>query len=511
VSAIRDVEREAQPLAPTTVPGAPASAPLRIGRGMSPASVLALQRTAGNRAVARALAARPVLARVPANYQGLFDYDALADELHRAASGPGTDEQAIYHVLERLQRDPQSVTQLEAAYQRRHNVTLVSELQDELSGSELNYALALINRGGTALAATPASPTDHDAAAQKIHTAVDGPGTDEEAVYAALQPYGRNTGLIATLRQSYQRQFGADLRADLVDDFSGDELQHVLYLLGESALEQAELSPADVQRLFTVMAGLSFTDATGAQSPVPYHYPVDGCYARAHMMATVMTQAGISSQRVFATSTVPGQPLTVASPFSADQPGGATPTTRWFYHVAPLVMVRTATGVAETVIDPSTQSGPVALDVWLGTMGVNAGTYQRMTQDQLVAHLHSPNPIPLPNEYPANERLVWTADRNTMYPGEGASPDSGRADAQLQGLNPTMTTYARLATIHELAAAVRAELANPAATSASVIAVIRRGDPTWRGYFWTQFPRLHTEAVARFPTDEAALDAAVGP
>src|SRR3569832_470287 len=125
-------------------------------------------------------------------------------------------------------------------------------------------------------------------------------------------------------------------------------------------------------------------------------------------------------------------------------------------------MVRTAKGVTEMVIDPSTQSGPVALDAWLATMGLNAGTYQRMTQDQLVAHLHSPNPVPKPNEYPVNEMLVWTADRNSMYPCEAASPDSGRADAQLQGLNPTMTTYARLATVHELAAAVRAELANPA-------------------------------------------------
>jgi hypothetical protein len=508
VSAIREIERE--PAAPTIVPEAPARTPAPLRRALSPAGVLALQRGAGNQAVARALA-KPTLARVPANYSGLFDYDALADDIHRAADGPGTDEQAIYHVLERLQRDPQSIAQLEAAYLRRHGTTLIAELQDELSGSELAYAQALMGRGGMALAAAPTGPADHDAAALKIHTAVDGPGTDEEAVYAALQPYARNTGLIAALRQSYQRQFGADMRADLVGDFSGDELRHVLYLLGESALEQAELSPADVQRLFTVMAGLSFTDATGAQSPVPYHYPVDGCYSRAHMMATVMTQAGIASQRVFATSTVPGQPLTVASPNSADQPGGATPVTRWFYHVAPLVQVRTATGVTETVIDPSTQSGPVSLDVWLATMGVNSGTYQRMTQDQLVAHLRSPNPIPLPSEYPTNEKLVWTADRNTMYPGEAASPDSARADAQQQALTPTMTDYSYRARVHEIAAAVRAEMAKPGATAASVIAVIRAGDATFRPYLWSLFPQLRSEVVARFPGDQAALDAAVGP
>ena len=162
----------------------------------------------------------------------------------------------------------------------------------------------------------------------------------------------------------------------LVDEFSGDELQHVLYLMGESALEQTELSPADAARLFTVMAGLTFTDTSGAQSPVPYHYPVDGCYSRAHTMATVMTQAGIASERVFATSTVPGGPLTVGSQFSADQPGGAAPVTRWFYHVAPIVRVNTGSAVVETVIDPSTQPGPVSVDVWLAAMGVAPGELQ---------------------------------------------------------------------------------------------------------------------------------------
>ena len=49
----------------------------------------------------------------------------------------------------------------------------------------------------------------------------------------------------------------------LVDEFSGGRApQHALYLMGESALEQTELSPADAARLYTVMAGLTFTDAT---------------------------------------------------------------------------------------------------------------------------------------------------------------------------------------------------------------------------------------------------------
>jgi hypothetical protein len=515
----RQTQREPPKSAVAEIAAAPAPVPARIGarhrvRALTPAAVLGLQRSAGNQAVMRAMT-RAQVARVPANYAGLFDFDALADEVFAAVDIVGTDEQAIYHVLERLQRDAASIAQLEAAYRARHGTELVAALEDEMSGSELAYALGLINRGGggsgTAIGAAPATDADHDSVAQRIHAAVDIAGTDEEAVYAALMAYGRNTGLVARLKQIYQGRYGEPLRDVLVDEFSGDELQHVLYLLGESALEQTELSPADAARLFTVMAGLTFTDATGAQSPVPYHYPVDGCYSRAHSMAAVMTQAGIASERVFATSTVPGSPLTVGSQFSADQPGGAPPVTRWFYHVAPIVRVNTGSAVVETVIDPSTQPGPVSVDVWLAAMGVAPAGYSRLTHAALMAHLAAPPPGPIVNAFPGGEKLVWTTDRNTMYPGDAPADDSRRADAQQTGLNARMTGYAQLATVHEIAAAVRAELARPASTAADVVAAVRRGAALPRSVIWAQFPQLHADALARFPGEAAAIDAAVLP
>jgi hypothetical protein len=514
-------EREFDPIAPGVAEREPATAapafPLASGvpagvLGLTPRNMLGLQRAAGNRAVARAVAAaragqRVRVARLVAGYADLFDFDAMADQIFEAVDGAGTDEQSIYHVLERLQRDPAALTRLEAAYLARHGAELIADLQGDLSGSELAYALALMNRGGgagTAIGGAPAGDTDHDAAAQRIRAAVEGAGTDEEAVYAALMAYGRNSGLVARLKERYNALYSEDLRARLVDEFSGDELEHVLYLLGESALEESELTPAAAARLFTVMAGLTFTDATGAQVPVPYHYPVDGCYARAHMMAQVMTQAGIASERVFATSSVPFDPLVVQSQFSADQPSGAPPVTRWGYHVAPIVRVRTAGGLQETVIDPSTQAGPVSVGAWLAAMGVAAGTYNRFTHAALMAHLAAPPP-------PGGEKNVWTTDRNTMFPNEGPADDSRRADAQLAGLNPRMTGYGQLASVHEIAAEVRAELALPGSTAATVIAAIRRGAPTARAMLWAQFSQLRADAVARFPGDAAALDAAIGP
>jgi hypothetical protein len=511
----RQTQREPPEAAAAELVPAPTLVPTRSDgrrdvRALTAGAVLGLQRSAGNQAVMRALT-RAQVARVPANYAGLFDFDALADEVFAAVDIVGTDEQAIYHVLERLQRDAASIAQLEAAYRARYGTELVAALTDELSGSELAYALGLINRGGAAIAAAPAADADHDSAAQRIHAAVDIAGTDEEAVYAVLMAYRRNSGLVARLKEVYEARYGEPLRELLVDEFSGDELQHVLYLLGESALEQTELSSADAARVFTVMAGLTFTDATGAQSPVPYHYPVDGCYSRAHTMATVMTQAGIASERVFATSTVPGSPLTVGSQFSADQAGGAPPVTRWFYHVAPIVRVNTGSAIVETVIDPSTQPGPVSVDVWLAAMGVTPASYSRLTHAALMTHLTAPPPGPIVNGFPGGEKLVWTTDRNTMYPGEGPADDSRRADAQQTALSARMTGYAQLATVHEIAAAVRAELARPASTAADVVAAVRRGTPLPRSVIWLQFPQLHAEALARFPGDQAAIDAAVLP
>ena len=85
---------------------------------------------------------------VSGQYAGLLDYDQLSDQIHTAIAGLGTDEQSIFHALERLQRDPAAITALKDAYRTRHGVELLDDLRDDLSGSELAYALALLGGGG---------------------------------------------------------------------------------------------------------------------------------------------------------------------------------------------------------------------------------------------------------------------------------------------------------------------------------------------------------------------------
>ena len=460
-------------------------------------------------------ALRPTLSRlVEGATADLFDYDELATQIFQAIDGPGTDEQKIFHALERLQRNPTAITRLRAAYVRYGD--LDADLRGDLGGSELNYALQLMNAGGgggtETIGAAPTSPAEHDNAAKRIRNAVEGPGTDEEAIFAVLQPFARNSGLVATLKQRYGALYGEDLRARLVDELTEEEFQHAAYLMGEAALEQTEVSPAQAQRIYTVMAGLTFTNTRGQQVGVPYHYPVDGCYARAQMMSQVLTAAGFANERVFATSTMPGG-LQIPNQFSEDQPGGRPPVTSWFYHVAPIINMRGPAGVTQVVIDPSTQPGPVPIDAWLAAMGTPANAFQRMTHDQLMQHLADARARGGPNVdgFALNEQLAWTTDRNTMYPGQGPERDSRNANAEMERLGPTMTDYADRAAVHEVAAAVRAELARPGATGASVVAVIRTHPPPARGGLWARFPQLRAEVGTRFPGEDAAFDAAIGP
>jgi glutaminase-like protein len=288
------------------------------------------------------------------------------------------------------------------------------------------------------------------------------------------------------------------------------ELDQLLLELGQKPLTRSEVTPAEAMDLHEYLSKMKFVDAAGAEAPVPFHYPVDGCWGRAHMMAEAMSAMGIESERVFATSTVSGEPLRVQSDFSQDQPGHRPPVTEWFYHVAPIVKVRTPAGIEYFVIDPSTQATAVPVREWLATMGVAPGSYRQMTHQELMAHLAADHPGPREHGFPKGEKLVWTTDPNTMYPTDPPAPDSTRSRAQYHGAHKQLSNYAERAAVSEVAAAVRQELRNPGATAASVIAIIRRGQP-WSQWLQSGFGMLHAELMNRFKGDRAAIEEALKP
>lgn len=81
-----------------------------------------------------------------------------------------------------------------------------------------------------------------------------------------------------------------------------------------------------------------------------FNYPMDGCYARAHRMATVMDDMGVVSGKAF----VEGE-LYVDTRFGE---------AGWSYHVASLVAVKKNGKIIPTVFDPGLFDHPVPYEEW---------------------------------------------------------------------------------------------------------------------------------------------------
>ena len=124
----------------------------------------------------------------------------------------GTDEEAIFVALQKLNKVAADATKLKEVYKATYGDALESELRDEMSGSELALALELLGEGGSAVGAAPAGPADLEATALRLKAAFDGWGTDEEAVYACLLPFGRDAAKLTALKTTYKTKTGSELQ-----------------------------------------------------------------------------------------------------------------------------------------------------------------------------------------------------------------------------------------------------------------------------------------------------------
>jgi annexin A7/11 len=98
--------------------------------------------------------------------------ESAADKIHRASDGAGTDEKLIMRTLEGMK--PEERQQMLAEYKKKHGRSLQETLNDELSGADKAQALALLKDGKLNTRS-------------QIEVAMAGAGTDEDAIYSALQ------------------------------------------------------------------------------------------------------------------------------------------------------------------------------------------------------------------------------------------------------------------------------------------------------------------------------------
>lgn len=93
---------------------------------------------------------------------------------------------------------------------------------------------------------------------------------------------------------------------------------------------------------------------------ISFQYADDGCYARAHKMCDILNNKyHYDTHKIFSFANAGSDILSV----QAQKWGGCC--VNWWYHVAPLVNIKTPTGVKAFVFDPAMFDQPVLLSVWL--------------------------------------------------------------------------------------------------------------------------------------------------
>ena len=220
------------------------------------------------------------------------------------------------------------------------------------------------------------------------------------------------------------------------------------------------LTPDDAARLWRELSQATFLTASGERMPIPFHYPVDGCYARAQRMDEILLDAGYESERVFivsraATSSGPAG-LRVQSEYGNEAPG-ETPSVSWWYHVAPIVRVQAADGTVERIVlDPSMTSGPLTIADWSSRMGHASSDFREVTLEEFREGMAS-------GSY--EENVFFIAPGGTYTPMNDTPPP---------GLEPgpILSQYAREAQTRDLVRTLRGLANDPNSTIEQVLAAI---------------------------------------
>ncbi len=259
----------------------------------------------------------------------------------------------------------------------------------------------------------------------------------------------------------------------------------------EARPETEEISPEQAGEIFTALAHANIMTNEG-EAPIPFHYPPDGCYARAHRMEEMLTEMGYGSEKVFALSGK--RPLVAETQYASDVEGHQV---TWAWHVAPIVKVRDPQrGLIETVLDPSLYERPISLTDWEGLMG-DSRSFTRLSLSEVREQMRS-------GELTKHERVAVTAPRYTYGPGDLPHDETHEeAEAEDVAVRPRITVYAQEAPVHELAAFIRRQLHNAVVDAAAILRAIRATTGAVRLAFKKQFVRLLKELRRHISPSEA--------
>ena len=118
------------------------------------------------------------------------------------------------------------------------------------------------------------------------------------------------------------------------------------------------VTPQRAEQLFDLVNARVCCPASASAPCIPFHFPDDGCWGRAHEMCRLMIADGAQPEKVW----IYGN-LNVNSQNKPDC------LVRWSWHVAPTLQVAAASGLQTWVIDPSLFPGPVPQATWVSVQG----------------------------------------------------------------------------------------------------------------------------------------------
>jgi hypothetical protein len=125
------------------------------------------------------------------------------------------------------------------------------------------------------------------------------------------------------------------------------------------------VSRARAQQIFDAMAATTCDPLSVPPPCIPFMYPDDGCWGRAHEMCRLMVNMGVSPEKVWIDAV---GPMLKASTKNHPQC-----FVQWFWHVAPTICVRRIRYVffwsEMMVVDPSLFTAPVSKATWKGAQG----------------------------------------------------------------------------------------------------------------------------------------------
>ena len=103
-----------------------------------------------------------------------------------------------------------------------------------------------------------------------------------------------------------------------------------------------------------------------SRKEIPWNYPNDCCYNRAHVMAKELQAVGVDVGKVWNYA----PPPTNRNPLRVSTPNDPSGFVEWAYHVAPTVPVMDSElKVSRMVLDPSIANGPITPHQWKALQG----------------------------------------------------------------------------------------------------------------------------------------------